>query len=137
MPLHHIEHYLVLAKDLDATRKFYVDVLGMIDGERPPFDFAGHWLYLGDQACVHVAQAGKNPGQRRYLGESAAASGTGSIDHIAFRATGLAEMINRLDSLGIEARRRTVPDQGLKQLFIRDPNGVTIELNYPASEAEA
>jgi len=123
MPLNHIEHYLVMSKNLDATRAFYVDVLGMVDGERPPFDFPGLWLYVGDTPCVHVA-----------LTDGAGENGTGAIDHIAFNASGYEEMVERLDKLGISARRRTVPRLGLRQLFIKDPDGVTIEINYPASD---
>ncbi|MHA1572096.1 MAG: VOC family protein [Alphaproteobacteria bacterium] len=125
MALNHIEHYLVMSKDLDATRDFYVNVLGMTDGDRPPFDFAGLWLYLGGSACVHVALA---------VGDNARENGTGAIDHIAFNASGYDEMIECLDRLGIEARKRTVPRMGLRQLFIKDPDGVTIEINYPASD---
>ena len=123
MPLNHIEHYLVMSKDLDATRDFYVNVLGMVDGNRPPFDFAGLWLYLGDSACVHVA-----------LADGGTDNGTGAIDHIAFNASGYDEMVARLDRLGIEAHKRTVPKTGLRQLFIKDPDGVMIEINYPASD---
>lgn len=134
MPLNHIEHYLVLTKDLKATRDFYVDVLGMRDGERPPFNFAGYWFYLGDMACVHVALVGDGEGA---LKDAPGGTGTGSVDHIAFNASGLAEMQNRLDRLGIFAKRRTVPDLGLKQLFVKDPNGIVIEINYSASEPDA
>ena len=129
MPLRNLNHFLVLAEDLDATRDFYVDVLGLAMGERPPFEFPGYWLYLGDRAVVHLAS--KDPEGR---GRSDGKSGTGAIDHIAFEASGLADMTARLDALGIPVRQRIVPGVGLRQLFIRDPNGVTVELTYPASE---
>ncbi len=48
MPLTKMEHYLVLTKDIDATRDFYCRVLGMKDGFRPPLGFPGYWLYLGE-----------------------------------------------------------------------------------------
>ena len=130
MPLRNLNHVLVLAEDLEATRDFYVDVLGLEVGERPPFEFPGYWLYLGDQAVVHLAS--KDPGASR---ASAGDGGTGAIDHIAFEASGLADMTSRLKARGLPVRQRIVPGSGLRQLFIQDPNGVTIELNYPASEA--
>jgi catechol 2,3-dioxygenase-like lactoylglutathione lyase family enzyme len=134
MPLRNLNHVLVLAEDLEATRDFYTEVLGLEMGERPPFGFPGYWLYLSDQAVIHLASkdpedAGEGPG------ESAIAAGTGPIDHIAFEATGLADMMTRLEAHGIPVRQREVLGLGRRQLFIRDPNGVTIELNYPASEA--
>ena len=130
MPLRNLNHVLVLAEDLGATRDFYVDVLGLEVGERPPFKFPGYWLYLGDQAVVHLAS--KDPGGS---GKSAGDDGTGAIDHIAFEASGLADMTALLEARGIPVRQREVPSLGLRQLFIQDPNRVTIELNYPAAEA--
>ncbi len=124
MPLQNLNHLLVLARDLEATRDFYVSVLGLAVGPRPPFEFPGYWLYLGDQAVVHLA------GQDSDTGDA----GTGPIDHVAFGATGLKDMVVRLEDHAIPVRHRKVPDLGLHQVFIQDPNGVTIELNYPAAE---
>jgi catechol 2,3-dioxygenase-like lactoylglutathione lyase family enzyme len=119
-----LNHLLVLARDLEATRDFYVSVLGLAVGPRPLFEFPGYWLYLGDQAVVHLA------GQDSDTGDA----GTGPIDHVAFEATGLKDMVVRLEDHAIPVRHRKVPDLGLHQVFIQDPNGVTIELNYPAAE---
>ena len=139
VPLTSLDHYLIFAEDLEATKDFYVNILGMQVGERPPFPFPGYWVYLGDAACVHLAHAGANQAQKDYLGDESrdASHGTGPIDHIAFAATGLEEMLARFESLGIGARRRTVPEQGQHQVFITDPNGITIELNYPDAERKA
>ncbi len=134
MPLENLNHFLILAKDLEATRDFYVEVLGLRVGERPPFPFPGYWIYLGDQAVVHLAKLQAEAEQRDYLGERGPSADTGALDHIAFEASGLKQMIAELEERGIAARHRRVPDAGLYQLFIQDPNGLTIELNYPAAE---
>ena len=55
MPITEMQHYMVLSKDLEKTRAFYCDVLGLRVGPRPPFDFEGLWIYVGDIAVVHVA----------------------------------------------------------------------------------
>ena len=124
MPLKNLNHLLVLAQDLEATRDFYVDVLGLAVGPRPSFKSSGYWLYLGDQAVVHLVNKDSDSEN----------TGTGPIDHVAFEATGLKEMIARLEELAISVRHHKVPDLDLHQVFIHDPNGVKIELNYPASE---
>ena len=134
MPLQNLNHVLVLANDLEETRDFYVDVLGLEDGYRPPFPFAGHWIYLGGRAVVHVAENRSYLYTRDQGRDGSADADTGSIDHIAFEATGLREMIATLEKRGIDARHRRVPDLDLHQVFVRDPNGVLIELNYPAEE---
>ena len=141
MPLSHIEHFLVAADDIDATRDWYARVLGMTSGPHPDFGFPVHWMYLGDVDVVHIGPSAKMAGaiQKKYLGRTSqdAGQGTGAIDHIAFRATGLRQM------LGAPARRKGVPftqrranGQALFQLFFHDPNGIKIELNYDAAEAE-
>ncbi len=133
MPLQNLNHYLVVTDDLEATRAFYVDVLGLSVGDRPPFSFPGLWLYLGDRAVVHVAQRDESRGHMTVPPNTGVR--TGAVDHIAFEGTGHAEMTARLQARGITARQRTVPDLGLRQIFVTDPNGVKIELNYPASES--
>ena len=134
MPLENLNHVLVLTRDLEATRGFYVDVLGLEDGYRPPFAFDGHWIYLGERAVIHVAENRDYLDQRDRARDGSADNATGSIDHIAFEATGLKGMIATLEQHGIAARHRKVPHLDLHQVFVHDPNGIRIELNYPAHE---
>lgn len=139
MPLSHLQHVLIQSEDIEATKDWYVNVLGMRVGPAPDFKFAVYWLYLGDHDVLHITQGGaKAPANRlKYLSqESQATSGSGVIDHVAFRATGLADMIARLEHHRIEFKERQVSDQGLYQLFLIDPNGVKIELNFAAAEAK-
>ena len=139
MPLSHIEHFLVQTADMEKTRDWYVRVLGMRVGPNPDFKFPVCWLYIGDQDVVHVTEGGRNVSESRkkYVGQqSEALSGSGVVDHIAFRATGLRETIEHLRSLGVEFRQRQVSDQGLYQLFLFDPNGIKIELNFANSEVK-
>jgi len=63
--------------------------------------------------------------------------GSGAVDHVAFFATGLADTLARLKDKGVECRERTVPALGLYQVFVTDPNGIVVELNFPAAEAVA
>ena len=138
MPLSHLEHFLVQTEDIERTRDWYCDVLGMVAGPTPDFKFPVVWLYIGDRDVVHVTEGGKDVSENRmaYLGQqSDATSGTGVVDHIAFRATGLRSTMSRLAGLGVEFSQRQVSDQGLYQLFLFDPNGIKIELNFDAEEA--
>ena len=140
MPLSHIEHFLVAADDIDATRDWYARVLGLTCGPHPDFGFPVHWMYLGDVDVVHIGPSAKMAGaiQKQYLGRTsqASAQGTGAIDHIAFRATGLRETMQHLKKERVEFRQRRANGQALFQLFFYDPNGIKIELNFDAAEAE-
>lgn len=131
MPLHALNHFTIRCADLAATRDFYAQVLGLEEGPRPPLGFPGHWLYAGGQPVVHLVgpredDAGRPP---------RAAGPTGLFDHIAFTATGLAETKARLAAAGVAFQERLVPRDGQTQLFLHDPDGVAVELNFPPGEA--
>ncbi|MBX3665396.1 MAG: VOC family protein [Burkholderiales bacterium] len=139
MPVQHLEHFLIQTADIEATRDWYVDVLGFREGPHPDFKFPVVWLYLGERDVVHLTQGGKNVSENRkaYLGQqSEAVHGSGVVDHMAFRCTGLRDMMAHLQRYRIEFRKRMVSDQGLFQLFLLDPNGVKIELNFSNAEAQ-
>ena len=138
MPLTHLEHFLIQTEDLDLTVDWYTDVLGMKEGPHPDFKMPVRWLYLGDEDVLHLTIGGADvcENRKKYLGQqSTAIRGSGVVDHVAFRATGLAEMMTHLDAKGIEYTKRQLDDQELFQLFLIDPNGVKVELNFEASEA--
>lgn len=141
-----LNHYSIRTLDLTACERFYCGLLGLAVGPRPEFPFPGLWLYAGDpgvwaNACVHIIGIDANDpeGLKQYLGDKDVTSlhGTGAIDHVAFFATGLAQTLARLKDKGIDARERTVPGLGLHQVFVDDPNGVVVELNFPAAEHAA
>jgi catechol 2,3-dioxygenase-like lactoylglutathione lyase family enzyme len=140
MALSHIEHLLIATDDIDATRDWYARVLGMKAGPHPDFGFPVHWMYLGGVDVVHIGPSAKNAGdiQKQYLGRTSqkCEQGTGAIDHVAFRATGLPEMIEHLRAQGVPFSQRRANGQALFQLFFYDPNGIKIELNYAAEEAQ-
>ena len=143
MPLSRLDHCSIRTTRLDETRRFYADVMGLVEGDRPPFPFPGAWMYRAETAVVHIVGIDPNDasGLQGYLGDRGGegtgpgATGTGTIDHIAFTATDLADMHARLKAAGLTWRDRTVPNLGLHQVFVEDPNGVVIELNYPYAES--
>ena len=139
MPLTHLEHFLIQTEDLDGSVAWYTDVLGMEQGPHPDFKMPVRWLYLGDEPVLHLTVGGENVSENRkkYLGQqSTATKGSGVVDHVAFRATGLADMIAHLDAKGIDYTKRQVDDQELFQIFLIDPNEVKVELNFAAAEAK-
>ena len=138
MPLSHIEHVLIQSADMAATRDWYVRVLGFRVGPSPDFKFPVCWLYLGEQDVIHVTEGGANVSEnrKRYVGQdSQATQGSGAIDHVAFRCTGLRATLAHLKAEGVAFRERQVSDQGLYQLFLHDPNGIKVELNFANAEA--
>jgi catechol 2,3-dioxygenase-like lactoylglutathione lyase family enzyme len=126
MPLTQLNHVTVRTTDLDGTRDFYSEVLGLREGPRPPLSFPGYWLYCGEQAVVHLVppsgQIGAGPGDA-----------TGNFDHVAFVANDFEGMRDRFRRMGLAFRENEVPGIRLRQLFLQDPNKVMIEINFPAT----
>src|SRR5471032_1307891 len=98
---------------LDALRDFYVAVVGLQPGHRPPFNSFGYWLYVGPQAVLHLTEAG--PDEQRPAGV------VNTFDHVAFSGTNFAEFKEHLLRLDIAYRSSHVPLTGQRQIFFRDP----------------
>ena len=132
MPLLRMEHYLVLSDDIDKTRDFYRDTLGLREGFRPQLEFPGYWLYVGETPCIHIAEWRTYATWTAEVGIpiSTKAPSTGAVDHIAFNASGFDDMRARLKSRGVDVSENLLDEIGLRQLFFHDPNGVPIELNF-------
>ena len=126
MPVELLEHYTIRCGSLERTRDFYRDVLGLIDGERPNFPFKGYWMYLGGVPIVHLVDAK----------ESADRDGpqtgvdTAALDHIAFRGRDIEATRATLRRHDLNFRENTVLGGRLQQIFVRDPDGILIELNF-------
>ena len=135
MSIDRLDHVSIRTADLKSTRRFYTEVLGFEVGPRPDFPFPGVWLYRNGSAVVHVIGIDPNDtaGLHAYLGDKGAdgQKGSGTIDHVAFVGHDLPAIRARFTAAGVPFRERKVPNMDLVQLFIDDPNGITIELNFP------
>jgi catechol 2,3-dioxygenase-like lactoylglutathione lyase family enzyme len=132
MPVTELNHYLLVAKNLEKTKKFYQDVLGLELADRPDFGFPGYWLKVGDDICVHLASQEPNKTRDMFLLKKhpKGTTGSGSVDHIAFLAKDPNEVRSRIQKHKVEMHFRSFPDAKLFQIFLKDPDDVTIELNF-------
>jgi len=129
MPATKLDHINIRTTQPEATRDFFVEVVGLRDGERPPFNFNGYWLYAGEQAVIHLTDARDADAHGMASGRAGAA-----IDHVSFRMTGYAALRSFLEARNIPFETRVVPRNGDVQIFVDDPNGVTVELTFLGSE---
>jgi catechol 2,3-dioxygenase-like lactoylglutathione lyase family enzyme len=118
-----MNHFTILSDDLAATKAFYIGLLGLTEGYRPPLGFPGAWLYCGDQAVLHVIAGRPLPSDPR-----------GVIDHMAFTARDLRGTVATLEAKGIAFDLRKQADSGTWQLFCYDPDGARVELDFDPSE---
>jgi len=131
MPAQSLNHFTINVRDLEATKDFYTDIVGLEVGDRPPLAFDGYWLYCGGVPTVHLIYNRK--GDTPIEGTP----GTGRLDHIAFASTGLKAMRAKLEQHKITYDERVLPRMNMTQLFYLDPDGIAIEMNFPPEETEA
>jgi catechol 2,3-dioxygenase-like lactoylglutathione lyase family enzyme len=110
------------AADLPAIRRFWGEAIGLPEGRRPDFDFAGVWFWSGDRAVIHIAA--------RTPDDAPPPNGSGAFGHVALRASGLEAARQRLAAHGLTWREAPVPGFPLHQIFLQDPMGLTVELTF-------
>ena len=119
-----MDHFTIVTDQLEATRQFYVDLLGFEVGPRPPFPVDGLWLYADSYPMLHVISVEQMPEPRR-----------GVLDHMAFFSSGLGSMLDKLDDHNVRYRIIRAPGENRTwQVFFKDPNGVEVELGFDAEE---
>ncbi len=114
-----LDHVNIATNKLEATKDFFVDVLGLSVGARPNFEFPGYWLYADGQDLVHLVG----------VEDDSDVEPKSPLDHFAFRTDDLEAMAVRLDDNKVKYVRFEAPDGSRRQLFLRDPNNVTIEIS--------
>ena len=119
MPLGGLQHFTIEPQDLERSKTFYVDVLGLEVGHRPPLDFPGYWLYSGGTATVHLMGTRKPREGIVVRGTEKKYDDTGRFDHIAFAATDVDGVRKRLQANKVKFReqimpRTTMPSRGLR-----------------------
>ena len=120
-----LDHVLVLTGDLEGSRAFYCDLLGLEAYDRPAFPFAGHWLGREGRPFLHLADRAEYHDALAALGLERPA---GPLDHVAISGAALDELAARLAAAGVEAVPSEVPGV-VRQLYVTDPNGLRIEIN--------
>ncbi len=135
MPAESLNHYTIQARDVEKTKDFYVQIVGLKAGDRPPLNFPGYWLYCGGTPTVHLL--GYQAHQKVVADGPSYPAETGRLDHIAFSCSGLKDMKATLKAHGVKYDERVLPRLNMTQLFYLDPDGIAVECNFPAHETEA
>ena len=120
LSINHIQ--LVAEKDLVIQlRDFYCNVVGLTEGFRPIFERFGFWLYVGDKDVLHLITPKEGDGRSPQKS---------SFDHIAFKTANYQDVLQKLKSLGIPFEERPIPGMTGHQIFLKDPVGNRVELNF-------
>lgn len=128
MQLGSLDHVNIRTANLTEMIEWYEAVLGMTNGPRPDFPFAGAWLYSGQRASVHLIEV-EDPG----VGAESALK----LEHFAFSATGRAGFEDRLRARGEPFRSSGLDELGLMQYNVWDPDGNHIHIDFNVGTAPA
>lgn len=123
-----LDHFNIRTRKLADTVRFYEDIMGLTNGERPNFAFPGAWMYSDGKAVVHLVDISATSEPQK--------PDSGVVHHVAFASRDFAGMKQRLQSKKMEFDTRQVPGGELWQIFVNDPNGVLIELNYEVAKEQ-
>ena len=120
LSINHIQ--LVAEKDLVLKlRDFYCDIVGLSEGFRPAFERFGFWLYIGDKDVLHLITP--KEGDERSPQKS-------SFDHVAFKTGNYEGVLKKLKSLNVHFEEKPIPGMAAHQIFLKDPAGNRVELNF-------
>lgn len=124
-----IDHVTLVVADLERSRQFYVDLLGMEEVPRPDFGFPGLWFQAG-MTQIHLNAAGPEAGS---AGIRYDAPKVTRALHIAFAVEDAEAAASSLRQRGVDitAGPRRRPD-GAVQLYVLDPDGHQVEITSPA-----
>lgn len=126
MNIQGLNHFNIKAPQplLQAVRDFYVEIIGLEEGFRPDFGVPGHWLYAGGTAVLHMVDT------TGFGMDEAAPDGNNYLDHIAFTCVDIDATEAQLKEKGLEVKRSDFSQNGFQQLFLKDPAGLGVELNF-------
>ncbi|MEH6546709.1 MAG: VOC family protein [Sneathiella sp.] len=125
MQLGKLDHVNIRTANLDEMVAWYEDILGMTSGKRPPFQFPGAWMYIGDIAPVHLISVDETPDHD-----------TLQIEHFAFSAQGLAGFLEKLEARGVDYELGRVPEFEILQVNVFDYDGNHIHIDFVGQETE-
>jgi len=116
--IYSLNHASLIVANLDISLKFYREILGLQQVDRPDLGFPGAWFQLGDQQ-IHLLEL-ENPDPITGRPEHG-----GRDRHVALNAISLTPLQDILNKAGIVY---TMSKSGRRALFCRDPDGNAIEI---------
>jgi len=129
MTVESLDHINIVTADLDRAEDFYRNLLRLETRPAPPpltRDLA-RWMYdTGGRAVLHL----NSLAMPRLFDRDMAPGATGALHHVAFRCAGYDDTLERIAAMALEHRRNDVAAIDLRQIFVADPDGVLLELNF-------
>ncbi len=120
MPVNGLDHYNIAAPQIviEQCRAFYIDIIGLTEGYRPPPRKLGYWLYANNKPILHLT-----------VSEIERQTDNNYFNHIALAASDPEAFLASCKANGIHYQTNTIEQLGVTQIFLHDPAGTHLELN--------
>lgn len=127
-----MSHVSVTVTDVGKAREFYTGALGLQEIPRPAFDFPGIWYSLGGELQLHIIHNDElvRPAVERETIQA-------RYPHFALWTDDADATARRLEALGLPCRDVISGPTGLRQMFVKDPDGNMVEFLGPSKRAGA
>jgi catechol-2,3-dioxygenase len=119
-----IDHYNLRSDErmIETLKDFYINILGLKLGHRPPFKSKGYWLYAKDKDVLHLSSSKDDIKNLINVNST--------LDHVSFSASDKKNFTETLERNNIFFKERYIPEINIEQLFFKDPAGNGIELIF-------
>ena len=119
-----IDHYNLRSdeKMIETLKNFYINIVGLKLGYRPPFKSKGYWLYAKEKDVLHLSSSKDNIKNLINIDST--------LDHVSFSANDKSFLMETLEKNNIVFKERYIPEINIDQLFFKDPAGNGVELIF-------
>jgi len=119
-----IDHYNLRSdeKMIETLKNFYINIVGLKLGYRPPFKSKGYWLYAKEKDVLHLSSSKDNIKNLINIDST--------LDHVSFSANDKSFLMETLEKNNIVFKERYIPEINIDQLFFKDPAGNGIEIIF-------
>ena len=114
-----LDHVNIHVRDGGRMVAFLEQVLGAEDGFRPPFDFPGHWIYVGGEPAIHLTVVERDEDYP-----------AGLVNHVAFGVYDFDVAKERIEASGYPYKISGIPETGIGQFFVTGPEGLLVEVQF-------
>ncbi len=119
-----VNHIAVHVSDLETSKKFYESIVGLKEIEEPFKDGLHAWYDIGGGAALHIIEAPNVPTQ------------ISKVNHLCFSMEDMDSFIKTLQDTNYpfeswpgEKGKVTIRVDGIRQIYIQDPDGMWLEIN--------
>lgn len=125
-----LDHVNIVTDDIAAATAFYTALLGLTLDPRIPAAMKDAAAWLCDEEGRPIVHLNHRSLGRAFDRDFPAGAETGAIHHVAMACDDYDATVARIEGMALSYETAEVPMARLRQIFVRDPHNVLLELNF-------